>query len=828
MPTCTDRDLSPIFISVVLAAISGTAAAAQPGPRANAILVSGNGQVVEQSFATTAPMTIEVTDASGMPVSGVPVSWSIICSLDDIGCDPVNTGTLQMPSNVTDANGLASTNYIQTFVTPGASFTQATVVASTSAGNVSFRVTAAATLSSGLPPLSAFIVNPGSNGTVTGPAGTTLMQVVQVSVSAITGFSGGQGIPNVGVRIVDALNPSATPPASCNAPGGIVLTDSSGFATCDLVLGSAAGVYRLATDVGGGQADPEFLLIIMPGQTCTFTLTPTAQAFPSNASNGTINVTTQDGCGWTALSNAAFITVTSGASGNGNGTVRYSIAANATGSARWGTISIAGQTFTATQSATGFAPGPLAITSGSLLPTAVQNQSYSTTLTATGGTGVYSWTVTSGSLPPGLTLSPAGVISGVPTTQGVYPFTITVTDTNNTSLSQAFTIAAGPAGSGLTILTTSLSGGTVGVSYSQALLYSQTLPCGGPVSTLPVFTITSGSLPPGLSIQFSNNGFSIAGTPTTPGSYPFALVLANSCSQSAPVVLTIVISGSGVSAGCTYAISPGSQNFPMSGGNGSVNITTQAGCTWFGIANEPGFVLVTSGSNGIGNGTLTYVVVANNGPARSGTILVAGHEFVVNQSGSGGGTPLAILTQPGLAGAAQGQIYSAILSATGGTGSYIWTLTSGTPPPGLTVTTSQNAGVVSGVPTGLGTYQFTVTVNDSGGASQSRAFTIVVGAAGSGSGLTILTTSAPNGARGTAYLQPLQYSQSLPCGGPFAPLPVFTVSSGVLPPGLSIQYLSNGFALTGTPTTAGVYPFTLTLSNSCSQSAPVALTIQIQ
>jgi hypothetical protein len=61
-----------------------------------------------------------------------------------------------------------------------------------------------------------------------------------------------------------------------------------------------------------------------------------------------VSVTTSSGCAWTAASNAGWISITSGASGSGNGAVSFSIAAN-TGSARTGTLTIAGSTFTVNQ-----------------------------------------------------------------------------------------------------------------------------------------------------------------------------------------------------------------------------------------------------------------------------------------------------------------------------------------------------------------------------------------------------------------------------------------------------------------------------------------------
>ncbi len=84
---------------------------------------------------------------------------------------------------------------------------------------------------------------------------------------------------------------------------------------------------------------------------CTFTITPTGQSFSSNAGSNSISVTTTAGCAWTAVSNDAWITITSGSNGNGNGSVNYSVSTN-TGTNRAGTILVAGKTFTVVQAGT--------------------------------------------------------------------------------------------------------------------------------------------------------------------------------------------------------------------------------------------------------------------------------------------------------------------------------------------------------------------------------------------------------------------------------------------------------------------------------------------
>ena len=83
---------------------------------------------------------------------------------------------------------------------------------------------------------------------------------------------------------------------------------------------------------------------------CTYSIDPTSADFSASGGTGSVDVTTQSGCAWTATSNDSWIHITSGSSGTGSGTVNYSVDEN-TGSARTGTMTIAGQTFTVNQAA---------------------------------------------------------------------------------------------------------------------------------------------------------------------------------------------------------------------------------------------------------------------------------------------------------------------------------------------------------------------------------------------------------------------------------------------------------------------------------------------
>jgi hypothetical protein len=97
------------------------------------------------------------------------------------------------------------------------------------------------------------------------------------------------------------------------------------------------------------------------GQVCTPTLSGTSVTVGPNGGAGTVDITVSAGCTWTAIANDSFITVTSGASGTGNGTVHFSVAANTSGSARTGTLTIAGWTFTVTEAGITVPDAPTAV-----------------------------------------------------------------------------------------------------------------------------------------------------------------------------------------------------------------------------------------------------------------------------------------------------------------------------------------------------------------------------------------------------------------------------------------------------------------------------------
>ncbi|MCU1339249.1 MAG: Ig family protein [Bryobacterales bacterium] len=195
----------------------------------------------------------------------------------------------------------------------------------------------------------------------------------------------------------------------------------------------------------------------------------------------------------------------------------------------------------------------LTITTTSL-PGGTLNQSYSQTLTATGGVLPIAWTVTSGNLPAGLALDQTtGVISGTPTAVGSSSFTVQASDAAKQTASRSLAlVVAAPLTISANNITTS-----VGVPLSEAVTAA-----GG---TSPyAFSVSAGTLPPGVQLNASTGA--ISGTPTAIGAFPVTFTVTDASGRTAsfpvqiniaPLTLSITgpsSSGSGQQSGVSVVV----------------------------------------------------------------------------------------------------------------------------------------------------------------------------------------------------------------------------------------------------------------------------------
>ncbi len=436
---------------------------------------------------------------------------------------------------------------------------------------------------------------------------------------------------------------------------------------------------------------------------------------------------------------------------------------------------------------------PLSITTTSL-PSGTVGKAYSTTLKATGGTLPYSWTVSSGTLPPGLSLNAtSGILSGNPTTSGTFTPTIQVTDTSSPKLtaSKPFTITI-QGGTALTITTTSLPGGKVGTAYSSTVKAS-----GG---VLPyTWSIISGTLPTGLSLGATTG--TISGTPSASGSFSFTVQVADSSApqMKASQAFTVVIQSNGLTI-LTTSLPAGSKGAPY-----SATLTATGGTLpyhWSIISGSLPTGLTLGASTGTISGTptvvasFTFTVQVTDS---STTKLKASAPFTVPIFGL-------VISTTSLPNATQGAFYATTVLASGGTLPYTWSIISGSLPPGLALTASN--GLIAGTPTASGAFTFTIQVADSSTPQQTATQVLTLTVVPSG---LAITSGAPNvGTIGALYNFVFVATGGTP---PYS----WSISSGSLPAGITLNAATG--ILAGIATTQQTANFTVKVSDSGSQTA---------
>lgn len=202
--------------------------------------------------------------------------------------------------------------------------------------------------------------------------------------------------------------------------------------------------------------------------------------------------------------------------------------------------------------------------------------------------------------------------------------------------------------------------------------------------------------------------------------------------------------------------------------------------------------------------------------ARNGAVTLDTNTVTIAACGPAIVCPVITVNPATLPNSAVGSPYSATVTASGGTGPYTFAVTSGALPPGLLLNGA--SGAISGPPTTVGTFNFTITATDTAtGCLGSRAYTILIAAAGVCPPLTLSPATLPPANIGTPY------SLAITAAGGTAPY-TYSLVSGVLPPGLN---LSAAGVITGTPTTLGLFSFTIQATDAlgCLGSRPYSILI---
>jgi large repetitive protein len=429
----------------------------------------------------------------------------------------------------------------------------------------------------------------------------------------------------------------------------------------------------------------------------------------------------------------------------------------------------------------------LTITTPGSLPNATQGVAYATSLSASGGSGGYTYT-TSGGLPAGVTLDPGGLLSGTPTNGGSHSwFTVTATDNTGHSVVKTMSIVTLSAPIGLPRVTPSGSffdDCTIG----DPCILQMEVQSGGRAP----FAWSVTGLPPGMSFRSSTGNeqwwlgpenVELWGTPTALGSYHVQATVTDADGRSATNTFDLYVQPLHL-----WNYTPNGQvgtpynhTFKVLGGRGPYTAALVSGRLALGLTFNPATLTISGTPTEAGNFRGVFEFTDADGE----TLLVSNY-FTIG----GGASTLLITSNDDLGTISAGAAYSNQLQACCAP-SLVWSIASGSLPSGLALSPD---GLLSGTPpTGTsGTFTFLVRVQDGTNLANTvvRQFTILV---------TPLTASSnlPPGNVGVPYSGSLSATGGTGITWTLEP-------NQYLPPGLT---LATTGAISGTPLASGFSSF---------------------
>ncbi len=420
---------------------------------------------------------------------------------------------------------------------------------------------------------------------------------------------------------------------------------------------------------------------------CAVTVNVDGTPFSAGGGSGAIRIATNRDCQWTTKADTAWVTIAPPADGQGEGSVRFAVAANADPTSRTGGIAVNDKRFEISQagkpceftvssnheSADG-AGGDLSInvraSSDACDWTAASNVSWiSVTAGRTGrGSGTVTLHVDAVTGPPRSgTITIAGqsvqVDQGTGCSYAISTDAFTIDAGGGerqvavtapagcawTAQSQApwITIAAGAAGGGPGIVvfrvaavdgpartgTVTIAGRTVTVTQSIGCTYSiapANVNVGAQGSDTAIQVNTSGGCP--WSATNTTPWISIGGAASGSGPAPVHVIVAANDGIARTAQLTIAghVVTIAQASGCTYAIAPASQDINGNGGTVGTSVTSSPGCAWTAGSSVDWITVVTP--SGSGSGQASFAIAPNPSPPRTGTAVVAGRTLTINQA----------------------------------------------------------------------------------------------------------------------------------------------------------------------------------------------------
>jgi uncharacterized repeat protein (TIGR01451 family) len=650
-----NRSDGVVLINNPTANVVGGVAAGEP----NTIAFNNGAGVLVQSGSGNSVLSNSIFSNTGL---GIDLSPSGVTPNDvgdgDLGANnlqnfPVLTvagsatgggGTIQGTLNSTPSSAFTIQFFANSICDPtgngeGQTFLGSTSVTTNASGNASFNVA----LPAGAP-AGTFITATSTNATgdTSEYSACRIFGIADLSVSQTAGpnpvASGGNvtftiNVVNNGpdaassVTVADLL-PASTAFVSCSSTGGGVCSgtgnnrsvtfssmSAGGSATVTIVAQTSCALASgtIVSNTATASAATSDLVSANNSATASTTtqvvpptIDPASETFAQPGGQGSISINLPSGCAWTAISNAAWITMVTGG-GTGPGGAGYNIATNLTGSPRTGNITAAGLTFTVNQTSSpcGYSLSPASAS----FPTSGGSGSVNV-----GTQHACDWTTS--------TAASWINITSAPSNSGTGTVNYTVASNSGTPRTGKITIAG-----------QDFSINQPGCSYSMNLL-SKYFPAAGGSDSLSV-AAAAGC---GWSVTASQSWIVITSGGKGNGNGVTSFMVQPNLdaaprqgSIDLPGQSFLIVQDSQVSPNCALAIASSIGTIPASGGGGAINVTTPERCVWH-ASSDVGWITISSVDAGIGNGTFTIAVAANPGPlARKGTVTISGQTLTIKQ-----------------------------------------------------------------------------------------------------------------------------------------------------------------------------------------------------